>query len=381
MVQQVQSTRARRAFSLIELAVALIVVGVISAIAIPTAQASIQRARESTEVASVAGVMRNGVSIAATHDRVAPTLADTSVAFDESPLDAIVLAAGATAPEGDRAFIYAESDGVVTVTSDSTARDDSCVVGIADTRRASAVLAEPVNGECDAAAGLAVIGASEEPGSPGDPGGEPPSSSTTAPDGTDCALIPPAATSNGGFEVPAPWVPGSVSGCVPVSFVDSTMGFLDPAMVCPAFSTGSGSWVRGEGDVVLPYGFGNAVTLVSVNAGEGCVPGSEDLGWTAVPYSHCDAGANGWLVSDLTAAPYIETSSTATPASSSGSLATPVRTSNSSSSSTRCARHRVASRRRLHGSGSELRTSTLPTASGLPTWRATSPSAMNSGLT
>jgi prepilin-type N-terminal cleavage/methylation domain-containing protein len=57
-------TSRRRAFSLIELAVVLIVIAVIAAIAIPTFQATIAASDESAAEAEVATGLRNAVAIA-----------------------------------------------------------------------------------------------------------------------------------------------------------------------------------------------------------------------------------------------------------------------------------------------------------------------------
>lgn len=305
--QQVNIKKSR-GFSLIELAVALIVVGVLAAIAVPTFQQTVTNADEQAELQTVTAAMRNIASVAATHDRVVPNLDDAVTAVETENLGTVIGPGGTPAPTG-RTFVYTDTDGVVTLATASQARSDACVVGVVAERRGSATFAQQVGGDCGSAVGVEVAGeyiTNPTPPGPAVPDG--PSDPDPGGGGTDCSLIPPSPGPGGTFVVPAPWVAGSVSGCVPTNFVDSTMGFMDPAMVCPAFSTGSGSWVRGVGDIELPFGFGNAITLDAVNQGVGCEPGTEDLGWASVPYSHCPSSdiGSGFQVSNLTAAPWIE---------------------------------------------------------------------------
>ena len=78
-----RSHHPRRAFSLIELAVVLIVVAVIAAIAIPTFQSFITVSDANAAEAEVNATMRNALAIARANDRLVPTPADVATAFSE----------------------------------------------------------------------------------------------------------------------------------------------------------------------------------------------------------------------------------------------------------------------------------------------------------
>ena len=73
----------RRAFSLIELAVVLIVIAVIAAIAIPTFQSVISESEDNAAEAEVNATMRNAVAIARANNRLTPNQSDLQTAFDE----------------------------------------------------------------------------------------------------------------------------------------------------------------------------------------------------------------------------------------------------------------------------------------------------------
>ena len=77
------SHHPRRAFSLIELAVVLIVIAVIAAIAIPTFQSVISESEDNAAEAEVNATMRNAVAIARANNRLTPNQSDLQTAFDE----------------------------------------------------------------------------------------------------------------------------------------------------------------------------------------------------------------------------------------------------------------------------------------------------------
>lgn len=75
----------RRGFSLIELAVVLIVIGIIAAIAIPTFQRVIDNSDTSATEQSLSNVMRNATVMARMSGRDLPSTADINAALAESP--------------------------------------------------------------------------------------------------------------------------------------------------------------------------------------------------------------------------------------------------------------------------------------------------------
>ncbi|MEZ5252229.1 MAG: prepilin-type N-terminal cleavage/methylation domain-containing protein [Microthrixaceae bacterium] len=86
----------RRGFSMIELAVVLVVVGVIAAISMPTFQSTIQRASEKAELIEVTSAMRNAVTLAAINEPGPERGRSRSRSADDP--GAVVLAASGRTP-------------------------------------------------------------------------------------------------------------------------------------------------------------------------------------------------------------------------------------------------------------------------------------------
>ena len=78
----------RRGFSLLELVIALIVLGLIAAVAIPTYQRIVAGAEETSVTSTVEAALRNSVAIARLDGNGVPTIANMQTAFDELPADA-----------------------------------------------------------------------------------------------------------------------------------------------------------------------------------------------------------------------------------------------------------------------------------------------------
>lgn len=90
-------TRNRRGFTLLELIVTLVVLGLLAAIAIPSYQRIVARSENAAAVGAVEGALRNAVALAALEREPYPSIEHVQAAFDELPESA---AAGEHASAG-----------------------------------------------------------------------------------------------------------------------------------------------------------------------------------------------------------------------------------------------------------------------------------------
>ena len=111
--------RSRKAFTLLELVVALVVLGILAALAIPTYQSVISSAKYGVAQATAQSVGNDAVAIAAISDAV-PTVSNVVTAVSEVQGAVATTINGAPAPTG--------SDSAAAVSAQITASNGVCVL-------------------------------------------------------------------------------------------------------------------------------------------------------------------------------------------------------------------------------------------------------------